>query len=242
MAPVLAAARMVLDIAPARQLSGVIERQTGGLHLTCDLDPGADGRAVRLQCDLSSLPLADESADVIVCSQVLEHVHDDLAAMRELHRVLAPGGVALVNVPYRKGTVTDEDPSAPVEERIRRFGQADHVRYYGDDFDDRLRVSGFEFSKATALELCGEELVFRLGLASGETFWFARKGGAGVPGVPQFGALAAFAGMSSRQAISWRGLAGSALGRWRVRLRQRVGAAARRIPGAAAVLRRLRRG
>ncbi len=56
--------------------------------------------------------------------------------MLEIARVLAPTGVGLVQVPFRPGTVLDEDPSAPVEERVRRFGQADHVRYYGDDFED----------------------------------------------------------------------------------------------------------
>ncbi|MFM7044660.1 MAG: class I SAM-dependent methyltransferase [Ilumatobacteraceae bacterium] len=241
MAPVLAAARVVLDIAPAPQLSRILRRETGGLYLTCDLDPAADRRSVLLQCDLTSLPLADESADVIVCSQVLEHVPDDAAAMRELRRVLSPGGVALVNVPYRKGTITDEDPSAPEDERIRRFGQADHVRYYGDDFDDRLRAAGLQFSKASAAELCGDELVYRLGLSAGETFWFVRKGGGDVPGVPRFEALAAFAGLSSREALSRSVAARAALVRWRGRARRRLGVLIRRVPPAAGLLRLVRR-
>jgi SAM-dependent methyltransferase len=241
MAPVLAAARIVLDIAPAPQLSRVLRRETGGLYLTCDLDPAADRRSVLLQCDLTCLPLADDSADVIVCSQVLEHVPDDAAAMRELRRVLAPGGIALVNVPYRKGTVTDEDPSAPVDERIRRFGQADHVRYYGEDIDDRLRAAGLQFSKASAHELCGEELVYRLGLSAGETFWFVRKGGGEVPGVPRFEALAAFASLSSREALSRRIAAKAALVRWKGRTRTRLGTALRRVPPLAALVRLLRR-
>ena len=75
---------------------------------------------------------------------VLEHIPDDGAAIREMVRVLKPGGLALVQVPYRATVPTDEDPNASEEERTQRFGQADHVRYYGKDFNDRLRDNGFD--------------------------------------------------------------------------------------------------
>ena len=69
---------------------------------------------------------------------MLEHVPDDCAAMREIARVLSPRGIALLEVPIKVGVATEEDPSATPEERTRRFGQNDHVRWYGDDFDARL--------------------------------------------------------------------------------------------------------
>jgi SAM-dependent methyltransferase len=43
------------------------------------------------------LPYADASFDVVVCTQVLEHLDDPSAAVREIARVLAPGGVAFVS-------------------------------------------------------------------------------------------------------------------------------------------------
>src|SRR4051794_37695370 len=49
-----------------------------------------------------ALPLADDSADVLVATDILEHLDDDLAALREFHRVLRPGGHAVITVPaYR---------------------------------------------------------------------------------------------------------------------------------------------
>ena len=162
--PTLAAARIVLDVAPVPVLSRLLARDTGGLYLPIDIDPAADSRRVMMQADLTRIPLPDDSVDVIMCTQVLEHVPDDLAAMREIRRVLSPNGIAFVNIPFRPGTVTDEDPSAPVEERIRRFGQADHVRFYGDDFDDRLRAAGLGFVHTTGPELVGPELAQRIGL------------------------------------------------------------------------------
>lgn len=49
--------------------------------------------------DIHALPLADASVDAIICSSVLEHVKDPCAAMRELHRVLRPGGALFFYVP-----------------------------------------------------------------------------------------------------------------------------------------------
>jgi SAM-dependent methyltransferase len=45
---------------------------------------------------IDAIPVADASFDVVLCLQVLEHVPDPAAAVRELHRVVRPGGRALV--------------------------------------------------------------------------------------------------------------------------------------------------
>jgi SAM-dependent methyltransferase len=91
------------------------------------------------------MDLADGSFDLILCSHVLEHVPDDGAAMAELRRVLAPGGLCLVLTPYRPEVTTYEDPgiTSPLD-RMVAFGQQDHVRIYGNDLTDRLRGAGFE--------------------------------------------------------------------------------------------------
>ena len=46
-----------------------------------------------------SLPFPDESFDLIVCSEVLEHLHEYNNAVREMHRVLKPGGKFYASVP-----------------------------------------------------------------------------------------------------------------------------------------------
>jgi SAM-dependent methyltransferase len=50
-----------------------------------------------LHGSLESIPVEDESFDVVLCTQVLEHVDDPAAAVRELHRVVAPGGRVLAS-------------------------------------------------------------------------------------------------------------------------------------------------
>ncbi len=109
--------------------------------VTADLDyPHVD-----VNLDITGLPMRDGTFDVVICSHVLEHVPDDAAAMREIHRVLKPGGWAVLMVPYdRSQAETFEDPSVTdPAERVRLFGQYDHVRLYGRDYADRLRDAGF---------------------------------------------------------------------------------------------------
>lgn len=48
---------------------------------------------------LTDVPLADRSVDFVLCTEVLEHIRDDHKALKELARVLAPGGWLLVSVP-----------------------------------------------------------------------------------------------------------------------------------------------
>ncbi|MGC2485935.1 MAG: class I SAM-dependent methyltransferase [Acidimicrobiales bacterium] len=56
-------------------------------------------RATVVQGDALALPFADASFDRVICSEVLEHIPDDLGAMRELTRVLRPGGTMAITVP-----------------------------------------------------------------------------------------------------------------------------------------------
>lgn len=113
-------------------------------------DPAADEAA-----DITALPFLAESFDFIICSHVLEHVEDDRRAMAELHRVLAPGGCAVVMVPIDLGRAeTYEDPSIDTAAgREIAFGHPYHVRICGADYPDRLRRTGFEVTPAYSTAL-----------------------------------------------------------------------------------------
>ena len=144
-------AKQVLHVAPEPCLERRLRQRLGAGYLTADLDP----RRARVRLDVTDIPLPDASFDVIYASHVFEHVPDDRRAMRELHRVLRPGGFAVLIVPITVAA-TLEDPSLPPPERARRFGQADHVRRYGPDYVDRLREAGFRVEAISAADLVPE--------------------------------------------------------------------------------------
>jgi SAM-dependent methyltransferase len=118
-----------------------LRRMPGVDYLSADLvSPTAD-----LHLDITQMPLDDASFDAVLCSHVLEHVDDDVKALKEIFRILRPGGWALVLVPLQESRETTlEDPSVtdPAERR-RLFGQHDHVRLYGRDFPRRPETAGF---------------------------------------------------------------------------------------------------
>jgi SAM-dependent methyltransferase len=130
----------VLHVAPEQALRRRLLRLPDVSYVGGDLDR----QFGEVRIDVTALDFPDESFDVVLCNHVLEHVPDDRRALRELRRVLAPGGWASLLVPDLHTPATDEDPTvtSPAE-RLRRFGQRDHVRRYGWDYVGRLEEAGF---------------------------------------------------------------------------------------------------
>ncbi len=131
--------KSLLHVAPEPCLMSELRRIEGLEYVGADMA----SHYATVKMDVTSIQFVDASFDVILCNHVLEHVIDDQKAMRELLRVLKPGGWAIMQVPI-KGEVTQEDPAVvTAAERARLYGQCDHVRQYGRDYGNRLRSAGF---------------------------------------------------------------------------------------------------
>ena len=120
------------------------------------LGTGAGGTEVYERCLLTAL-LDDEfrGGDVEIIPVLARSDAMDVLppSVRSACRILRPGGWALIMVPIHDAP-TDEDPSiTDPEERDRRFGQNDHVRYYGMDIVDRFEAAGFRTEVLTAADL-----------------------------------------------------------------------------------------
>src|SRR5690606_35144795 len=84
--------------------------------------------------------------DVIFCNHVLEHVEDAEQCMKELYRIMKPGGWGIFQVPIdenRLETYEDKSIVSP-EEREKHFWQKDHVRLFGLDYGRKLEAVGFK--------------------------------------------------------------------------------------------------
>jgi len=65
------------------------------------LQTGAwDTTRIDIVSNIVSIPVPDESFDVVLCSEVLEHIPDPVAAIKEFARILKPGGTLLVTAPF----------------------------------------------------------------------------------------------------------------------------------------------
>jgi SAM-dependent methyltransferase len=170
---VLSAPLALLHVAPDTFFSRRLERARNLRYLSVDLEaPHAMERM-----DVTALALEDDSFDAVVCSHVLEHVSDDRRALRELHRVLKPGGWAVIQAPVNAWLdTTREDPSVhDPGERARRFGAEDHVRLYGRDYAERLEAAGFAVRVIPFASELDPARAARFGLLPTEDIHLCRK-------------------------------------------------------------------
>lgn len=127
--------------------------------------------------DITNIALADESVDIILCNNVLEHIPDDQRAMRELARILKKGGWGIINVPLDSNRQTTFEDASIVTSAGRRrlYKQEDHVRIYGRDYPARLRESGFQVQEIDYYAELGEGLATRYALLNDEFIYFCTK-------------------------------------------------------------------
>ena len=164
----------IAHFAPELSLQRRIREIPNLEYFTVDLD----STMVDYNMNIMDLDFEDDFFDGLICSHVLEHVENDMKAMSELHRVLRPGGWAIILVPLEHGRATTlENPTISTSRKRRElFGQSDHLRVYGRDFPDRLRASGFSVSAFDYCQTSGEELCQRYGIINERTLWICRKG------------------------------------------------------------------
>jgi len=128
--------------------------------------------------DIHHIPFDEASFDVAFCNHVMEHVEDDIKAMKEIQRILKPGGWAIIQVPffYPLPDTTFEDPTITgKKDREKAYGQDDHVRKYGKDYADRLRSAGFKVNEDQYVRSLSDESLKRYSIPSNETVYYCEK-------------------------------------------------------------------
>ena len=163
--------KKMLHVAPEPIFERHLRDELADGYLTADL---YNPRAM-VKMDITNIQYPDESFDVIYCSHVLEHIPDDLQAMRELRRVLKKDGWAVLLVPI-SADETYEDPSitSPAE-RLVHFGQSDHVRKYGPDYLDRLVDAGFRVDVSSPSDFLTDEEILLMGIDASENIYYCTR-------------------------------------------------------------------
>ena len=118
---------LAIDIGAAGGGNTMVLRQAGWRATA--LEYSADGAEVAherglpvLRSDATNLPLADDSQDLVVAFDILEHLEDDDAAVREVRRVLRPTGTYLVAVPADPRLWSAHDEAV---QHVRRYTRAE---------------------------------------------------------------------------------------------------------------------
>lgn len=119
-----------------RRLSG---RNPGWAWMGADLSPLACEFARQrlpgievVEASLTALPLPAGRFDAVTSVDVLYHIEDDVGALRELHRVLQPGGAIVINVPAYRWLWSYHDVAV---HSVRRYGRGEVAR--------KLAAAGF---------------------------------------------------------------------------------------------------
>ncbi len=132
----------------------------------------------KVKMDIHEIPFEENAFDIIFCNHVLEHVNDDVLAMQEIHRVLKPGGWAILQVPFffplKEKTYEDFSITQP-KEREKAFGQDDHVRMYGKDYSERIKRSGLKVTEDEFVHTLKREEVHRHALPENEIIYLCKK-------------------------------------------------------------------
>ena len=164
----------MLHIAPELCFMDRFEALPNLEYITADIE----SPLAKVKMDIHDIPFEENSFDIIFCNHVLEHVRDDIQAMKEMLRVLRPGGYAILQIPFFHPIpeTTYEDPSiTDPKEREKIFGQDDHVRLYGQDYPQRLASAGFKVKEDKMVFELPDEQVKRFALPSNEVIYRVEK-------------------------------------------------------------------
>lgn len=131
-----------LDFSPSRMLYKKWKKRSDIFYYPTDFE---NEFLSDYQFDITNIEAENEKFDLIVCYHILEHITDDKKAMSELYRVLKKEGAVLIQTPFKEGEIYENYNIVSPEDRLKHFGQEDHVRIYSvSGLKERLQNAGFK--------------------------------------------------------------------------------------------------
>ena len=159
----------ILHFSPSRSIRRTLECLKNITYITTDYT----NEFKAMKClNIEAIDEPDNQYDIIICYHVLEHIQNDIKAMNELKRITKPGGICIIQTPFKKGVIYEDITIRSEEGRLLHFGQKDHVRIYSiEGLTNRLSSVGFQPIKQTYKESINN----RNGFKTDETIIIAKK-------------------------------------------------------------------
>ncbi len=134
--------KTILHFSPSPSLKTKIESLNNIKYVTSDY-AGEFEATKRL--NIESIDEPNDSYDLVICYHILEHIENDIKAMKELHRIIKPKGKCIIQTPFKTGEIYENKEVKTDEERLIHFGQKDHLRIYSvEGLMNRLESVGFQ--------------------------------------------------------------------------------------------------
>lgn len=174
--------KQVLHIAPDRCFYGLyskIKEKIDFEYNCIDLFPELYGHIEQMmKMNVMDLKYPANYFSFIHCAEVLEHVDNDIKAMKELFRCLKPDGKLILTVPIKsdEGECFENSEIVDPEDRRKHFGQEDHVRFYTTfSFKERLMRVGFMVKVVRAGDFMEEKDIRKSKILMGDRIFICTK-------------------------------------------------------------------
>lgn len=162
----------ILHFAPEAQIADKLRKKNPD-YISADIE---EGTADVIE-DITKLSFGDGTFDYIIFNHVLEHIKEEDKALQEVKRCIKPTGKIILSVPICWDEVTFESDDVLTEqERQEYYGQSDHVRLYGYDFEERIKKYGFEVQSYSYHEKQSDEIINKMSMVENDTIWILSKG------------------------------------------------------------------
>jgi SAM-dependent methyltransferase len=163
----------VLHFAPEHCFYKKMKNLSNINYLSADL--GSPRAMVKI--DMTNIKYQNNTFDVLLSSHVLEHIEDDLKAIKELYRVQKINGwsIHLVPIDYSRNDTYENPLIKSPEDRKKIYGHYDHKRIYGKDYKNRLEQAGFQVNIFKTEAFCDENEITIMGLKRDTEIYYCRK-------------------------------------------------------------------
>lgn len=162
----------ILHFAPEKHIYSLIRENKNIDYYTGDIEPGSAMHVT----DITNIQYKDCVFDYVISNHVMEHIVNEEKAVSEVIRVLKPDGKWIFSFPICMEFKTYEDDSIVTEEqRLKTYGQKDHVRLYGNDFKEHFEKYGLKLEIYSPKDVLSPEVIERWGLIADDVIICAGK-------------------------------------------------------------------